>query len=214
MPTRFIYLSLPCTTALRGTGERGLELMSRQIEVRLWIWECSQLEEDTFISSYWVSQSLYGIGGVAGGPPSNEATPSSLPHSSSQRLPHQKKREPQPVENVCLLQPNVRPTLGQMPERDPLRYSFLLYIDPDPVLPLPTWPSGCIWPVKLPRSQSWKHSSPKTFSATTVTDRNQSFQVCVICSLSVTFSFITMVPNMHFSDTYFDKCCNMIISLW
>lgn len=128
MPTRFIYLSLPCTTALRGTGERGLELMSRQIEVRLF--ECSQLEEDTFISSYWVSQSLYGIGGVAGGPPSNEATPSSLPHSSSQRLPHQKKREPQPVENVCLLQPSVRPTLGQMPERDPLRYSFLLYIDP------------------------------------------------------------------------------------
>lgn len=66
MPTRFIYSSLPCTTGLRGTGERGLELMSRQIEVRLF--ECSQLEEDTFISSYWVSQSLYGIDGVQGRP--------------------------------------------------------------------------------------------------------------------------------------------------
>lgn len=56
--------------------------MSRQIEVRAS--ECSQLEEETFRSSYQVSHSLIWYRGGAGASLSND-------EESFQLLPHQKK---------------------------------------------------------------------------------------------------------------------------
>lgn len=51
---------------LEGGRKRLKELMSEQIEVRLY--ECSQLLEETFRGCYWVSHSLYGIEGEQGRP--------------------------------------------------------------------------------------------------------------------------------------------------
>lgn len=107
-----------------GRGGRGLGLMSTQIE-------CSQLKEETFRSCYQVSKSLIRYwGGVGASLSTGDSSPASL-HSPPQRLPPEKKGEPRHVENVCLLQPKVRPAFGRMPERDLTHYNALLYIAPD-----------------------------------------------------------------------------------
>lgn len=81
MSTRFIIHHFSALLVSKQ-GDGG-ELMSRQIEVR--VFECSQLEEETFRSSYHVSQSLIWCWGGVGASLSNGDTPSSFPCFLSKR---------------------------------------------------------------------------------------------------------------------------------
>lgn len=111
--------------------------MSKQIEVR--VFECSQLEEEIFKAAIRFHSVLYGMVGVQGrASPSHGDTPSSFPRSSATASPpHQMKQEPQHVENVYLLQPGVRPTLGHMPERGLTRLPLYIVSGCPPLSYLP-----------------------------------------------------------------------------